>query len=88
MVHPVEGKNRSSGLCALDRPLHLGPGVGVDDPDLGVLKGIYPKNLVGERLPDLVDPRKIQDHYFEPFEPGQQALRLGSGDELLGAVFR
>jgi len=36
---PVEGKNRSSGLCSLDRPLHLGPGVGVDDPDLRVLKG-------------------------------------------------
>jgi len=53
-----------------------------------VLQGIYPKNLVGERLPDLVDPRKIEDHDFEPFEPGQQALGLGPGNELLGAVFR
>jgi len=77
MVHPVKGQNSSSGLRAFDRPFHLGPSVGRNDPDLRVLKGIYPKNPVGERPPDLVDPGEVQDHYFEPFESGQKTFVLG-----------
>lgn len=50
--------------------------------------GVDPENLVGKRLPNLVDAREVEDHFLEPVEPREDSLRLGTRNEVFPSVTR
>lgn len=48
----------------------------------------HSKNLVGERLPDLLDAGEVEFHAREPLEPMGHAFRLRSRHQFFALMLR